>query len=84
MDCKKAGKVLLGAWIVFSVLFVGNSVLQKMKMAAFLEGRDAGFSQAVSKIIFEAKNEKCAYFPVVSGEEKVELLNVECLKKAEN
>jgi len=69
------------SWIVFSIFFVGKIIFDRGRNQIFNAGFENGLRAGISKVIENARNESCAYFPVALGEEKVELLNIECLQK---
>ena len=83
IDKKKSLRFALVAWVVFSVLFVATTIFKDFRATVFQGGFDLGFTQAVETVIEKANNLDCNYFPVFSGERKVELLNIECLKKTQ-
>ena len=81
IDKKKSLRFALVVWVVFSVLFVATTIVKDFRATVFQSGFDLGFTQAVETVIEKANNPDCNYFPVFSGEKKVQLLNIECLKK---
>ncbi len=74
-------KFFLILWLVFSVLYVGYSQWLSFRANQLQRPYNQGLSDAVSRVIEESKT--CKAFPVNVGENKVTLVNIECLKQPE-
>ncbi len=71
------GHVILAAWIIFSVVFVGNNIWQNFQVNKINEAASAGYQQAVIDLVRQA--ETCQPFPVNIGEEiSIELQKLNC------
>ena len=85
MSCPKLpvqnlGQILLAVWIVFSVVFIGNVVLQSLKVNAQQEAAQAGYQQAIVDLVTQAQT--CEAFPINLGENSIELKAVNCTPPA--
>ena len=74
-------KILLVLWLVFSVAYVAWGEWTRFKVFVMQRSYGQGLQDAVAKVIEESKD--CKGFPINLGEQKVTLVNVECLKAAE-
>lgn len=76
------GQIILAAWIIFSVVFVGNSIWQAytFNQQEMQQTATAAYQQAqadtVNQLIQQA--ETCEAFPVFAGEIQIELKKVGC------
>jgi hypothetical protein len=75
------GQIILAIWIIFSIVFVANSIWNNYKInvkdEATKQGASIGYQQAVMDLIKQA--ETCQAFPVNVGEESIELKKVGCI-----
>jgi len=74
-------KILLILWLVFSVLYVGYNEWSRFKNFVMQRSYSQGVADAVNQVLEEAKT--CKAFPINLGENKANLVNVDCLKQAE-
>ncbi|MFH0776856.1 MAG: hypothetical protein V1936_04575 [Patescibacteria group bacterium] len=81
LQTDNVGQVILAVWIIFSVVFVGNSVWQNFQVNQVNKAVQAGYQQAVMDLMQQAS--KCDPFPVNLGEQKIELQQLNCTKPAE-
>lgn len=70
------GQIILAVWIIFSVIFVGNSVWQNFQVSQVNQAAQAGYEQAVVDLIKQAST--CEVFPINYGETSVELQALNC------
>jgi len=70
--------VLLG-WIFFSASYISFNEFNKTKLRFYESGYMMGYTSAVRQLINEAKD--CSLIPVVYENNKVQLINYECVKK---
>ncbi len=74
------GQIILAAWLIFSIVFVGNSLWQGYKQNQLQQAVTAAYQQAqadmVGQLIEEAN--KCVPFPVNLGETSIELQKLGC------
>lgn len=74
------GHIILAAWIIFSVVFVANSIWQNYKMHAHEEvlkqGVTLGYQQAIADLMDYA--ETCEPFPIHLGDSMVQLQKADC------
>lgn len=75
-------KIIITAWIVFSVLYIGYN--QYTYLVGFIakNSYDKGISDAVSSVISQAQ--KCEVFPIYIGGNKVNLINAACVKQSQS
>ena len=81
LPTENLGQIILAAWIIFSVVFVGNSVWQNFQASQINQAASAGYQQAVVDLIKQA--ETCQPFPINIGETSIELQKVGCEMPAE-
>ncbi len=75
-------KTLLILWLIFSILYVCWSEWSRFRFYVMQNSYNRGIEDAVGKVIQEAK--ACKAFPVNVGDQKATLVDVDCLKQAEN
>ncbi len=71
---------LLTVWFVLSLGYLGWQYVAGRSQGAFLRG----YEWAIREMVAEAKNEECRPFSIFAGEERVELINIECLQVEED
>lgn len=80
-------QILIGAWIVFSVPFVAYQGWSHLEDAHYARGiQDGSRSAAVSiynDLIQKASNSNCDTVFVQQGDQRVDLINVQCLRVIE-
>ena len=76
LPTENIGQIILAAWIIFSVIFVGNSIWQNFQVNQVNKAAQAGYQQAVIDLIGQA--ETCEAFPVNVGEASIQLKKVGC------
>lgn len=74
-------KIILIAWLVFSVAYVAYGEWTRFRVTVMQNSYNQGVEDAVAKVIDESKN--CKGFPINLGQTSVTLLNVDCLKQAD-
>ncbi|MFH1546031.1 MAG: hypothetical protein ABIE14_01490 [Patescibacteria group bacterium] len=76
------GQLILAAWLIFSVVFVANSVWQAytLNQAEVQQVATAAYQQSQSDVIDQLlqQAETCEAFPIYSGETQIELKKVGC------
>ena len=70
--------IILIIWIVFSVIYVAYDIWSDFKLKALNQAYQQGRADTINALIQQA--EKCESIPVFSGEKKIEVINVNCLK----
>lgn len=70
---------LVCVWGVFAVWYVANDQWQDFKAKEMTESYQAGSNDTVKAIIEEVS--KCQQLPLFNGEDKVNVVSVECLQK---
>lgn len=71
---------ILIVWAVFSAIYIGYTTWTNFKMGQMNQAYQQGRADTVNNLISRA-NEDCQPFNVNSGNEKVNLINVECLQQ---
>ncbi|MDD4151935.1 MAG: hypothetical protein PHR68_04940 [Candidatus Gracilibacteria bacterium] len=73
-------KIFIGLWILISVAYISYDVYTKFKISVMQTSYTAGQTDTIKALIERAK-QACQPFSVYEGEKnKVDLINVECLK----
>ena len=76
-------KVILIVWIIFASLYVVYGEYSRLSVFVAKRSYNAGLRDAVNQLIDQAQT--CQPIPVTSGERRVDLISLECLKEpAEN
>ncbi len=75
---QKTTVVVLVVLLALSVSYVAWDIAGKIRVGLFWQG----YELAVREIIREAKNKECRPFSVFTEEERVELINIECLQES--
>ena len=70
--------IVLLIWIVFSVIYILYDVWSDFKLKALNQAYQQGRADTINALIQQA--EKCDPIPVLSGEKRIEVINVNCLK----
>jgi len=70
--------IVLLIWIIFSVIYILYDVWSDFKLKALNQAYQQGRADTINALIQQA--EKCDPIPVLSGEKKIEVINVNCLK----
>jgi len=76
LPTKNIGQIILAVWIIFSVVFIANSIWINFQTNRVNQAAAAGYQQAVVDLVKQA--ETCEAFPINVGEEKIELQKVGC------
>lgn len=75
--------ILIWFWIIVSILYIWYDLYSKFKLNIVQNSYQSWINDAVSSLLKESKNEKCQAFDVYSWENKVTLINVDCLQKSD-
>ena len=76
-------KVILIVWIIFASLYVVYGEYTRLNVLVAKRAYNSGLRDAVNQLIDEAQS--CQPIPVTSGDRRVDLISLECLKPpAEN
>ena len=75
-------QILLAVWLVFSVVYIAQSLWRTGLATSYKMGQQAGLSEAVGQTILQA-TQKCEPFTLYNQAGKVDLINVACLQQAE-
>lgn len=70
-------KVILIVWIIFASIYVVYGEYTRMKIFVAQRSYNTGLRDAVTQLIQQAKT--CQPIPVTAGEERVDLISLECL-----
>ncbi len=82
LPTESLGQIILAAWIIFSVVFFGNSIWQAytFNQVEVQQAVTAAYQQAqvdtVNQLLKQA--ETCEAFPIFTGETQIELKKVGC------
>lgn len=74
--------IILLIWAIFSFLFIAWNLYQSFKYNVMQNAYMTWQNETINKLIEQAKNKECKPFNVYSWENKVDLINLECLQKA--
>ncbi len=69
--------IILVIWAIFSVGYIGYDVWSDFKLRELEQVYQQGRRDTVNALIQQAQ--KCEPFPVFSGEQRVNLINTDCL-----
>jgi hypothetical protein len=72
--------IVLLVWLVFSLIYIGYDVWTDFKVGQMNQAYQQGRVETVNNLINRA-NKDCQPFSVNSGENKVDLINVQCLQQ---
>jgi hypothetical protein len=72
-------KIVLIVWVVFSVLYIGYTQYNYFTSYVAQSSYEKGISDAVTQVL--QQSQKCQPFPVNMGNNKVQLINIDCLKQ---
>lgn len=76
-------KIFIWLWILISVLYISYDVFSKFRINLMQSSYTAGQTDTIKALIERAKKD-CNPFNVYEWEKnKVDLINIECLKKQE-
>jgi flagellar basal body-associated protein FliL len=75
--------IVLLVWVVFSLIYIGYDVWSDFKVSQMNQAYQQGRVETVNNLIGRA-NQDCQPFSVNSGENKVDLINVQCLQQQGN
>lgn len=80
IDTKKIqwGKILLIVWVVFSICYVIYNEYSRLQNYVGERAYNAGITTAVNQLIEQTKS--CQPIPVTSGNQKVQIISLDCLK----
>jgi len=70
--------LVLILWVIFSVIYILYDVWSDFKLKALNQAYQQGRADTINALIQQA--EKCDPIPVLSGEKRIEVINVNCLK----
>lgn len=71
----------LGTYVVLSAVFILYVFAAEFRNVLLERARQAGQADAVKAVIAKATDGKCEAFNLFADDKKVDLINVECLKK---
>ena len=71
-------KVILIVWLIFASLYVVYGEYNRLNVLVAKRAYNNGRRDAVNQLIDEAQN--CQPIPVTSGDRRVNLISIECLK----
>lgn len=74
-------KIILIVWVVFSICYVVYNEWSRFSMYVMQRSYQQGMADAVGRMITESKT--CKAIPINVGDNKVTLVNVDCLKQPE-
>ncbi|MFH0834577.1 MAG: hypothetical protein V2A63_04315 [Patescibacteria group bacterium] len=80
LPTENIGQIILAVWIIFSVVFIGNSIWQNFQVSQVQKAAQAGYQQAIVDLIQQA--EKCDAFPVNFGDKVIKLQQLDCTPPA--
>ena len=72
-------KIIFIVWIVFASLYVVYGEYQRVQIMVAQRAYQTGLRDAVNQLIIQSK--VCQPIPVTSGEEKVQLISLDCLNQ---
>jgi len=70
--------IVLILWIIFSVIYILYDVWSDFKLKVLNQAYQQGRADTINALIQQAGT--CDSIPIFSGEKKIEVINVECLK----
>ena len=70
--------IILLIWIIFSVIYILYDIWSDFKLKALNQAYQQGRADTINALIQQA--EKCDSIPIFSGEKKIEVINVNCVK----
>lgn len=70
--------IIIIVWIVFSVVYIFYDFWSDFKLKELNQAYQQGRVDTINELIEQAK--KCEPIPIFSGEERIEVINVDCLK----
>jgi len=74
------GQIVLAVWVIFSVLFIANSIWQNFQANQVQRAAATGYQQAVVDLIQQA--DTCQEFPINLGDKVIKLKKVDCAEAA--
>jgi flagellar basal body-associated protein FliL len=72
--------IVLLVWVVFSLIYIGYDVWTDFKVSQMNRAYQQGRTETVNSLISRA-NQDCQPFSVNAGDNKVDLINVQCLQQ---
>ncbi len=76
----KKQQIVIGIWLVFSVLYVIYDIWTGFKVGILENSYTAGKTDTARALIEQAENPDCKPFNVYVGSKKVDLINIRCLQ----
>ncbi len=76
LPTENIGQIILAVWIIFSVVFVGNSVWTNVQTNVAQQAASSGYQQAFIEIIQRA--DTCEVLPLTVGDAVVNIQKVGC------
>ena len=73
---------LLGLWVVFSICYIAFDVYSAVRYGLMATSYQQGQKDTILAIISGASDKECKTVPLFAGDQKVNLVNVDCLKQA--
>ncbi|MDI6856604.1 MAG: hypothetical protein QMD21_07485 [Candidatus Thermoplasmatota archaeon] len=70
--------IAISIWIIFSIVYIFYDLWSDFKLKALNQAYQQGRIDTINALIEQAK--KCEPIPVFSGEKRIEVINVDCLK----
>lgn len=75
-------KALLVVWIIFATAYVIYNEYNRITVFVAQNSYQQGYQESIMQLL--AESSKCEPFPVTFGENKVNLINVDCLQQGES
>ncbi|KPJ57138.1 hypothetical protein AMJ49_02455 [Parcubacteria bacterium DG_74_2] len=70
--------IIIVIWIVFSVIYIFYDFWTDFKLKILNQAYQQGRIDTINTLINQAK--KCEPIPIFSGEERIEVININCLE----
>ena len=72
--------IIVIVWIVFSVVYIFYDVWGDFKLRKLSQAYQQGSTDTITTLIQQAKS--CNPIPIFSGETRIEVINVDCVKSS--
>ncbi|MBI5511670.1 MAG: hypothetical protein HY903_23180 [Deltaproteobacteria bacterium] len=73
-------RLLVALWVLFSLAYIGNDFWKQYVTKRVDEARQVGRTELVNDILRLAKS--CEPFPVFNGDNRANLVEIDCLRRA--
>jgi hypothetical protein len=70
--------IILVIWVIFSIIYIIHDLWSDFKVVKLNQAYQQGRIDTINELIRQAQT--CQQFPVFSGEKRVNLINIDCLK----